>query len=130
MFSQERTGPPMFIFDVQPHYVGAAYDPGDAEAGRKGAVSKQGLLGLRRQARRLNPKLASDRGTLADLPWENFVKEVFLDCETAVGLISTPPGPYPQEAVVPPSSRLYVRAGHAGVDVRQHLVGDGACPLR
>jgi predicted TIM-barrel fold metal-dependent hydrolase len=106
---QERTGSPFFIFDVQVHYVGAGYDPGDAEAGRKGAVSKQGLLGLRRQARRLNPKLASDRGTLADLSWENFVKEVFLDSETAIALISTPPGPYPQEAVVPPKEMTHIR---------------------
>jgi len=106
---QERTGAPLFIFDVQVHYVGAGYDPGDAESLRKGAVSKQGLLGLRRQARRLNPKLASDRGTLADLSWENFVKEVFLDSETAIGLISTPPGPYPQEAVVPPKEMTHIR---------------------
>ncbi len=106
---QERTGAPFFIFDVQVHYVGAGYDPGDAEALRKGAVSKQGLLGLRRQARRLNPKLASDQGTLADLSWENFVKEVFLDSETAIGLISTPPGPYPQEAVVPPKEMTHIR---------------------
>src|SRR6266496_1765099 len=35
---QERKGEPFFIFDVQVHYVGAAYDPGNAEAGRKGAV--------------------------------------------------------------------------------------------
>jgi len=106
---QERTGAPLFIFDVQVHYVGAGYDPGDAESLRKGAVSKQGLLGLRRQARRLNPKLASDQGTLADLSWENFVKEVFLDSETAIGLISTPPGPYPQEAVVPPKEMTHIR---------------------
>src|SRR2546429_543383 len=85
--NEERSGAPVFIFDVQLHYVGAGYDPGDAEAGRKGAVSKQGLLGLRKRARRMNPALASDRGTLADLSWENFVKEVFLDSETAVGLI-------------------------------------------
>ena len=95
---QQQTGDPFFIFDLQLHYVGAGYDPRDEEASRKGAVSKGGLLGLRRQARRLNPKLASDRGTLADLSWANFVKEVFLDSETAIGLISTPPGPYPQEA--------------------------------
>jgi predicted TIM-barrel fold metal-dependent hydrolase len=106
---KERAGDPFFIFDVQVHYVGAAYDPGDAEAGRKGAVSKRGLLGLRKQARRLNPKLAADRGTLADLSWENFVKEVFLDSETAIGLISTPPGPYPQEAVVPPKEMTHIR---------------------
>ena len=75
---RERTGEPFFIFDVQVHYVGAGYDPDNAEAGRKGAVTKQGLLGLRQRAQRLNPQLAADRGTVADLAWENFVKEVFL----------------------------------------------------
>src|SRR5215467_4795467 len=106
---RERTGDPFFIFDVQLHYVGAGYDPGNAEASRKGAVSKGALLGLRRQSRRLNPKLTSDSGTLADLSWENMVKEVFLDSETAIGLISTPPGPYPEEAVVPPKEMAHIR---------------------
>jgi predicted TIM-barrel fold metal-dependent hydrolase len=106
---QERGGERFFIFDAQLHYVGAGYDPPDAEASRKGAVSKQGLLGLRKRAQRLNPKLAADRGTLADLSWENFVKEVFFDSETAIGLISTPPGPYPQEAVVPPKEMTHIR---------------------
>jgi predicted TIM-barrel fold metal-dependent hydrolase len=106
---QERNGAPVFIFDVQLHYVSAGYDPTNAEAGRKGAVSKGGLLGLRRGSRRLNPKLESDRGTLADLAWENMVKEVFLDSETSIGLISTPPGPYPQEAVVPPKEMTHIR---------------------
>ena len=106
---QERAGEPFFIFDVQVHYVGSGYDPDNAEAGRRGAVTKQGLLGLRQRAQRMNPKLAADRGTLADLSWENFVKEVFLDSETAIGLISTPPGPYPQEAVVPPKEMTHIR---------------------
>ncbi|HEU4371608.1 MAG TPA: amidohydrolase family protein [Methylomirabilota bacterium] len=106
---QERSGAPFFVFDVQLHYVSAGYDPHDAEAGRKGGVTRQGLLGLRRRARRLNPKLASDTGTMADLSWENFVKEVFLDSETAIGLISTPPGPYPQDAVVPPKEMTHIR---------------------
>src|SRR5262245_17043110 len=106
---RERTGDPFFIFDVQVHYVGSGYDPDNAEAGRKGAVSKQGLLGLRKQSLRMNPQLAADRGTLADLSWENFVKEVFLDSETAIGLISTPPGPYPQAAVVPPKEMTHIR---------------------
>jgi uncharacterized protein len=106
---QERSGPPFFIFDVQLHYVSAGYDPSNAEGSRRGAVSKGALLGLRRNSRRLNPKLESDRGTMADLSWENFVKEVFLDSETAIGLISTPPGPYPQEAVVPPKEMTHIR---------------------
>jgi len=37
------------------------------------------------------------------------VKEVFFDSETTVGLISTPPGPYPQEAVVPPMEMAHIR---------------------
>jgi len=106
---KDRTGDPFFIFDVQLHYVGAGYDPSNKEGERKGAVTKQALLGLRRQSRRLNPKLASDRGTLADLAWENMVKEVFLDSETAIGLISTPPGPYPEDAVVPPKEMSHIR---------------------
>ena len=106
---KERSGDPYFIFDVQLHYVGAGYDPQNEEASRRGAVSKGALLGLRRGSQRLNPKLASDRGTLADLAWANMVKEVFLDSETDIGLISTPPGPYPQEAVVPPKEMTHIR---------------------
>ncbi|HYL18933.1 MAG TPA: amidohydrolase family protein [Burkholderiales bacterium] len=107
--ASDAAGPPFFIFDVQLHYVGAAYDPTDSEASRKGAVSKGALRGLRTRAERMNPALASDTGTMADLSWQNFVKEVFLDSETAIGLISTPPGPYPQEAVVPPKEMTHIR---------------------
>jgi len=106
---QERSGASVFIFDVQLHYVSAGYDPSNAEGSRRGAVSKGALLGLRRGSRRLNPKLESDRGTMADLSWENMIKEVFFDSETAIGLISTPPGPYPQEAVVPPKEMTHFR---------------------
>jgi predicted TIM-barrel fold metal-dependent hydrolase len=107
--AKEGAGAPFFIFDVQLHYVGTAYDPTNAEADRKGAVSKGALLGLRKRSQRMNPKLASDSGTLADLSWQNMIKEVFLDSETAIGLISTPPGPYPQEAVVPPKAMTHIR---------------------
>lgn len=107
----EQQGASYFIFDVQTHYVGSGYDPTDAEANRKGAVSKHALLSLRRSIREsgLNPRLAGDRGTLDDLSWKNFIKEVFFDSETAIGLISTPPGPYPQEAVVPPKEMAHIR---------------------
>jgi predicted TIM-barrel fold metal-dependent hydrolase len=106
---KERAGDAFFIFDVQLHYVSAGYDPKNEEAGRTGAVSKRALLGLRRGSRRLNPKLAADQGTMADLAWANMVKEVFLDSETDIGLISTPPGPYPQDAVVPPKEMTHIR---------------------
>ena len=83
---QELKGTIPFIFDVQTHYVSSSFDqPG----------WKEGLLGLRRRAKEMgvNPKLSSDSGTLADLSWENFIKEVFLDSDTSIALISTPPGP-------------------------------------
>jgi hypothetical protein len=96
---KERSGPAYFNFDVQLHYVSASYD----------GAFKSALLGLRRGSRRLNPKLAADRGTMEDLSWANFVKEVFLDSETDIGLISTPPGPYPQEAPLPPKEMTHIR---------------------
>jgi hypothetical protein len=107
----EQQGAPYFIFDVQTHYVGSGYDLSGTEDSRKGSVSKGALLSLRRRTREtgLNPKLAGDKGTIDDLSWRNFVKEVFLDSETTIGLISTPPGPYPQEAVVPPNEMAHIR---------------------
>ncbi|HMS84544.1 MAG TPA: amidohydrolase family protein [Nitrospira sp.] len=107
----EQQGAPYFIFDVQTHYVSSHYDPSDTEVHRRGAVSKQALVALRKHIREvgLNPKLSGDRGTIDDLSWKNFVKEVFLDSETTIGLISTPPGPYPQEAVVPPNEMVHIR---------------------
>ncbi len=123
----EQQGPAYFIFDVQTHYVGSQYDPADAEASRKGAVSKQALLSLRRHIREvgLNPKLKDDRGTIDDLSWKNFVKEVFLDSETAIGLISTPPGPYPQEAVVPPAEMAHIRDEINRVAGSQRMLAHG-----
>lgn len=124
---EERRGGPDFIVDVQTHYVGSRYDPTGEEACRKGAVSKEGLLALRRRVREagLNPGLAGDRGTIDDLSWENFLKEVFLDSETSVGLISTPPGPYPQEAVVPPAEMAHIRDELNRVAGSQRMLAHG-----
>ena len=43
----ERSGRAIFIFDVQPHYVGAGFDPKDEEVSRKGGDQAE-LLGLRK----------------------------------------------------------------------------------
>lgn len=124
---RERQGEPYFIFDVQTHYVSAGYDPSNAEAGRKGAVSKQALIDLRRRARDLglNPALAGEHTSLADLGWESFIKEVFLDSETTVGMISTPPGPYPWEAVVPPKEMSHIRDEINRVAGSQRMLAHG-----
>ena len=99
---RERQGDSMFIFDVQTHYVSSSFN----KAGWRDA-----LLGLRRRAREMgvNPKLSADTGTMKDLSWENFVKEVFLDSETDLALISTPPGSYPWTSVVPPKEMAHIR---------------------
>lgn len=44
-----------------------------------------------------------------DLSWENYLKEVFLDSDTNLALISTPPGSYPWESVVPPKEMTHIR---------------------
>src|SRR5438128_12428127 len=85
----------------------------------------QRILAQRQQARQANPQLASDRGTMADLSWANFVKEVFLDSETTIGLISTPPGPYPQEAVVPPREMAHIRDEVNRVAGSQRMLAHG-----
>ncbi|BCA55077.1 putative Amidohydrolase 2 [Nitrospira sp. KM1] len=106
-----QQGSSRFIFDVQTHYVSSRFGQTDPDKGRKGAVTREALIGLRRRAREtgLNPLLRNDRDTIDDLSWQNFVKEIFLDSETSIGLISTPPGPYPQEAVVPPKEMAHIR---------------------
>ena len=58
---KERSGDPFFIFDAQLHYVSSAYQ----------GPFRQPLLGLRGRSKRLNPKLASDTGTMADLAWSD-----------------------------------------------------------
>ena len=115
---QERKGDVPFIFDVQTHYVSSSFtEPG----------LKKGLLGLRKRARDMgvNPKLSGDSGTMADLSWENYIKEVFLDSDTSLGLISTPPGPYPWEAVVPPKEMTHIRDAINRLTSSQRMLAHG-----
>jgi predicted TIM-barrel fold metal-dependent hydrolase len=112
---KERSGDPFFIFDAQLHYVSSAYQ----------GPFRQPLLGLRARSKRLNPKLASDTGTMADLAWSNMVKEVFLDSETDMGLISTPPGAYPQEAPLPPKEMTHIRDEINRVTASRRMLAHG-----
>ena len=114
---RERRGPSPFIFDVQTHYVSSSYN------GRW----KDALLGLRRRAREMgvNPKLSGDTATMKDLSWENYIREVFLDSDTDLALISTPPGPYPWEAVVPPKEMAHIRDEINQVTDSQRMLAHG-----
>jgi len=67
-----------FIFDVQLHFVHHDY-------------SWRNLLSLRRYAEKFNPQLAGESLTLRKFKFKNFVKEVFLESQTTLGLLSGAP---------------------------------------
>ncbi len=111
-------GIPPFILNVQTHYVSSSFNqPG----------WKEGLLGLRRRAKEMgdNPELSGDTGTMAGLSWGNFIKEVFLDSDTSIGLISTLPGPYPWDSVVPPQEMTHIRDEINRITGSQHMLAHG-----
>ncbi|MGD8351401.1 MAG: amidohydrolase family protein [Nitrospirota bacterium] len=67
-----------FVFDVQTHFVRDEY-------------SRGALLGLRRAARRWNPVLAGEEVDFGKLHFENYIKEIFLESDTSVALLSSAP---------------------------------------
>ncbi len=68
-----------FIFDDQTHFVRDDFD-------------KEGLLGLGKYAvENWNPKMAETPMTLARYKFENYLKEIFMDSDTKVALLSSAP---------------------------------------
>ena len=121
----ERKGDRYFILDLQTHYVSTQYDPTVALGSAK--LHGDTFLRLRKIARQRdwNPKLKDDTGTIRDIQWQNFVKEVFLDSETDLALISTPPGPYPQATIVPPREMTHIRDELNRVTASQRMLAHG-----
>jgi hypothetical protein len=92
----ERSPGGQFVFDVQVHHV---------EAPKQFPQ----LLGLRARGRRWNPDLQRDRGTMDDLYLDNFVKEVFLDSDTTVAMISGIPSATEAGNILPPARMAETR---------------------
>src|SRR6476469_1820690 len=68
-----------FIFDDQTHFVRDDFD-------------KEGILGLGKYAvEHWNPKMSETPMTLARYKFENYLKEIYLDSDTKVALLSTAP---------------------------------------
>ncbi|MBI1398216.1 MAG: amidohydrolase family protein [Betaproteobacteria bacterium] len=68
-----------FIFDDQTHFVRDDFD-------------KEGLLGLGKYAlEHWNPDMAKTPMTLARYKFENYMKEIFMDSDTKVALLSSAP---------------------------------------
>ncbi len=101
-----------FIFDIQTHHV---------------ATPRQfpWLLGLRRAGRRWNPELEKDRGTMDDLYLDNYIKEIFLDSETTVAVISGIPSATDAENILPPGKMAETRDVINRLTASQRLVAHG-----
>jgi predicted TIM-barrel fold metal-dependent hydrolase len=67
-----------FVFDVQNHFV-------------RDDFAWDGILALGEYAKRWNPVLAAEGVTMQRYKFENYVKEVFLDSETTIALLSAAP---------------------------------------
>jgi predicted TIM-barrel fold metal-dependent hydrolase len=85
-----------FVFDAQTHHVAAPRWVPFA-------------LQLRRMGRRLNPDLANDRGTMDEVYLENYIKEVFLDSDTSVAIISGLPSATESANILPPDKMAETR---------------------
>jgi uncharacterized protein len=93
----ERSPGGQFIVDVQTHHV--------AEPRRFPA-----FLELRRRARRWNPDLGDGPLEMEELYLENFIKEVFLDSDTAVAVLSGIPSATEPTNILPPATMAETRA--------------------
>jgi uncharacterized protein len=73
-----------FIFDVQLHFVRDEY-------------ANEDLLELRRFGHKVNPAIRGEDLTLGKFMFENFIREVFLESQTTLGLLSSAPSDDPEK---------------------------------
>jgi predicted TIM-barrel fold metal-dependent hydrolase len=101
-----------FIFDVQTHHVAAPRQFPQ-------------LLGLRRVGRTWNPELEKDRGTMEDLYLGNYIKEIFLDSDTTVAVISGIPSATDAGNILPPDKMAETRDVINRLAASQRLIAHG-----
>jgi predicted TIM-barrel fold metal-dependent hydrolase len=110
--ADERKPSGQFIFDIQTHHVAAP---------RQFPF----LLGLRRVGRPWNPELAKDRGTMDELYLANYIKEIFLDSDTTVAVISGIPSATDESNILPPDKMAETRDVINRLAASQRLVAHG-----
>jgi len=110
--ADERKPSDQFIFDIQTHHV---------------AAPRQfpWLLGLRRIGRNWNRDLERDRGTMEDIYLENYIKEIFLDSDTTVAVISGIPSATDAGNILPPNKMAETRDIINRLATSQRLVAHG-----
>ena len=107
-----RTPAGQFVFDIQTHHV---------------AAPRQfpGLLELRKLGRQWNPLLDKDRGTMDELYLANYIKEIFLDSDTAVAVISGIPSATDETNILPPGEMARTRDVVNRLAASQRVVAHG-----
>ncbi|MGI9101972.1 MAG: amidohydrolase family protein [Terriglobales bacterium] len=86
-----------FIFDVQTHHVAMPEQAPHADKNFLDAV-----VGMRQQARKMNPELKNREAHIEDTYLESYIKEVFLDSDTDVVALSALPGSSEETDVLTP----------------------------
>src|SRR5207302_10173534 len=92
-----------------------------------GAASRTfpALLELRKLGRLWNPLLEKDRGTMDELYLANYIKEIFLDSDTAVAVISGIPSWAEANNILPPDDMARTRDVVNTLTASQRLVAHG-----
>jgi predicted TIM-barrel fold metal-dependent hydrolase len=101
-----------FIFDVHTHHVAA---------GRNIPF----VLGYRHYAENWNAELRGREHKMADLYLANYVKEIFLDSDTTMAVITGLPAPTEAENVLPPVEMIETRAEINGLAKSKRLLAHG-----
>jgi hypothetical protein len=101
-----------FVFDIQTHHVATPRNV-------------PWLLDLRRMGRLWNPELRKDRGMMDELYLENYIKEIFLDSDTAVAVISGIPAATDAANILPPDEMAATRDAVNRLTASQRLVAHG-----
>ena len=110
--ADERRPSDQFVFDIQTHHVAAPRQFPQ-------------ILGLRRAGRAWNPALERDRGTMEDVYLENYIKEIFLDSDTTVAVLSGIPSATDANNILPPDQMAQTRDLVNRLAASQRLVAHG-----
>jgi len=86
-----------FIFDVQTHYV-------------RDDFAWQGILELGEYAKRWNPVLREEGVTMRRYQLQNYLKEIFLDSQTTLALVSSAPSDDPANTILSSDEMARTRA--------------------
>jgi predicted TIM-barrel fold metal-dependent hydrolase len=93
-----QAGKSQLVFDAHTHFLREDASAEVADPNRIG-----GLMWLRAQSAKFgwNKDIAGKDQTVADIKFGNFVKEIFLDSDTKVALLTNAPSDTPQDWILP-----------------------------